>query len=423
MSKQDFNKTKENKFIKIRFDEICKNISDRITDPKQAKTDYYVGLEHLDSEDPKISRNGSPQDVGATKLKFKPGQILFGKRRWYLRKLAVAEQEGICSAHMMVLESINDKIKKDFLPLLMQGEDFFEKAISISAGSLSPTIKWKDLASLEFVIPLIPEQENILLIIHKIDDSIIHTQNLLEKTKNYVISRRESLLTKGIGHTKSGKEIIDDFGKITIPDDWKFNKLKDVTLKIKSGGTPTSSKKMYYGGNVPFVTIKDISKSTKFINETIDTITELGLKNSNAWMIPSNSILFSIYASIGKVRINKIPLVTHQGILGILVNSDEMCLDFLFYLLQHIHPKLMRYALKGTQGNLTKDIVENMKVAYPKSKLEMNQITLILKNMDNQINQQQSHLTNLKLLRKSILNSKLTNKKLIHKKTGVTEIV
>ena len=147
---------------------------------------------------------------------------------------------------------------------------------------------------------------------------------------------------------------------------------------------------------------------TKFINKTIDTITELGLKNSNAWMVPSNSILFSIYASIGKVRINQIPLVTHQGILGIIVNNDELSNDFLFYLLQHVYSKLMRYVLKGTQGNLTKDIVENVKVSYPNSKSEMKQIVSILSNINEQITQQQFHLSNLKTMRKSIINSKLT---------------
>ena len=114
---------------KVRFDQICKNISNRIDDPKQADTDYYVGLEHLDSEEPKISRHGSPQDVSKTKLLFKPGHILFGKRNWYLRRLAVAQREGICSAHMLVLEPIEGKITKEFLPLLMFSDEFYEKAI------------------------------------------------------------------------------------------------------------------------------------------------------------------------------------------------------------------------------------------------------------------------------------------------------
>ena len=150
--------TSNGSWQKVRFDEICKNISDRIDDPKQAKTDYYVGLEHLDSEDPKISRHGSPQDVSKTKLLFKPGHILFGKRNWYLRRLGVAQRDGICSAHMLVLEPIEGKSTKEFLPLVMFSDDFYEKALMVSAGSMSPTIKWKDLAPLEFLIPSIEQQ-------------------------------------------------------------------------------------------------------------------------------------------------------------------------------------------------------------------------------------------------------------------------
>jgi len=110
---------------KVRFDQICKNVSDKIDDPKQAETDYYVGLEHLDSEEPRILRHGTPDDVNATKLKFKAGQILFGKRRWYQRKLAITECSGICSAHMMVLEAVEGKIIKEFLPIFFARRRIF----------------------------------------------------------------------------------------------------------------------------------------------------------------------------------------------------------------------------------------------------------------------------------------------------------
>ena len=80
----------------VRFDEMAHNLVDRV-EPKDAKTEYYVGLEHLDSDTLKISRWGSPDEVEATKFRFKPGDIIFGKRRCYQRKLGVAEFEGICS--------------------------------------------------------------------------------------------------------------------------------------------------------------------------------------------------------------------------------------------------------------------------------------------------------------------------------------
>ena len=117
---------------------------------------------------------------------------------------------------MLVLEPIEGKSTKEFLPLLMFSDDFYEKALMVSAGSMSPTIKWKDLAPLEFLIPSIAQQEHILSITHKIDQTISNSQKLLEKTKNYMVSRRESLLTRGIGHTKFKK----------VP--WLFQKEIDI---------------------------------------------------------------------------------------------------------------------------------------------------------------------------------------------------
>ncbi len=194
-----------NSWQKVRFDQICKNISNRIEDPKKAVTDYYVGLEHLDSEEPKILRHGSPLDVSKTKLLFKSGHILFGKRNWYLRRLAVAERDGICSAHMLVLEPIEGKSIKEFVQLLMFSDDFYEKALTVSAGSMSPTIKWKDLGKLEFSLPSLKNQKSILSLMDKIDHTITSMQDLLEKSKIYRNSRRELLLTRGVRHSKFKK--------------------------------------------------------------------------------------------------------------------------------------------------------------------------------------------------------------------------
>ena len=78
----------------LRFDQIAHNIAERI-DPAEAETDIYVGLEHLDPESLHIKRWGTPADVKGTKLCFYNGDIIFGRRRAYQRKLAVAEFDGI----------------------------------------------------------------------------------------------------------------------------------------------------------------------------------------------------------------------------------------------------------------------------------------------------------------------------------------
>jgi type I restriction enzyme, S subunit len=401
--------TSNGSWQKVRFDEICKNVSDRIEDPKQAETDYYIGLEHLDSEDPKISRHGSPQDVGATKLKFKTGQILFGKRRWYLRKLAVAEREGICSAHMMVLESIDDKIKKEFLSILMQGEDFFEKALSVSAGSLSPTIKWKDLSTLEFLIPSIEQQENILSVMQKIDDSISNAQTLLEKTKNYMVSRCESLLTRGIGHTKF-KKVPWYYGKtIEIPEEWRIKHIHELILSHKQG---FYTNQKYTKKGIRLVTITDLH-NPELDYDSMPFI-ELDKKLMDSFKVDVGDFLFARSGAIGRFGIatKNIPCVFASYIIRFKLNENFLLNNFLRFFLQTIFGVKQLNMIKqgGANININAENIKSMKLILPPIP-EQKQIASILSNINEQITQQQSHLTNLKVLRKSILNSKLTKEK------------
>ena len=124
--------------------------------------EHYVGLEHLDTDSLKIRRWGTPDDVEATKLMFKKGEIIFGRRRAYQRKLGVAEFDGICSAHAMVLRAKPDVVLPAFLPFFMQSDLFMKRAVEISVGSLSPTINWKTMAVQKFELPPIDEQERLV---------------------------------------------------------------------------------------------------------------------------------------------------------------------------------------------------------------------------------------------------------------------
>lgn len=159
----------------VSFGEIARCIGDRVDDPSKAGVERYVGLEHLDPESLKIRRWGKPTDVEAQKLRFQPGDIIFGKRRAYQRKLAVADFEGICSAHAMVLRANTERIEKDFLPFFMQSDVFFDRALSISVGSLSPTINWRTLAEQEFVVPPRKKQIEMAEVLWAVEDDISAT--------------------------------------------------------------------------------------------------------------------------------------------------------------------------------------------------------------------------------------------------------
>lgn len=186
----------------FRFDQIADNIAERV-EPAEAETDIYVGLEHLDPNSLRLRRWGTPADVEGTKLRFYPGDVIFGRRRAYQRKLAVAEFEGICSAHAMVLRARPDVCLPEFLPFFLQSDRFFERAMAISVGSLSPTINWKTLAVQEFPLPPLDEQRRIAEILWAAEDAVIGYKKvegeltiLLRSYQEQIIWRAEHPRTK-----------------------------------------------------------------------------------------------------------------------------------------------------------------------------------------------------------------------------------
>jgi type I restriction enzyme S subunit len=155
----------------VRFDELAQMVNERV-DPSATDADIYVGLEHLDPDSLKLRRWGTPSDVIGDKLQFRKGDIIFGRRRAYQRKLAVAEFDGICSAHAMVVRANAETVDPEFLPFLMQSDLFMQRAIDISVGSLSPTINWKTLRIQEFPLPPKDEQRRIADILWAAEDAI-----------------------------------------------------------------------------------------------------------------------------------------------------------------------------------------------------------------------------------------------------------
>ena len=159
-------------WTRVAFGDVARNITDRVDNPAKAGVDRYVGLEHLGSESLTISRWGLPTDVAATKLLFRRGDIILGRRRVYQRKLAVADFDGICSAHALVLRARSEAVDPDFLPYFMQTDSFMDRALQISVGSLSPTINWTALAREEFSLPPLATQRRLAGALSALDRAV-----------------------------------------------------------------------------------------------------------------------------------------------------------------------------------------------------------------------------------------------------------
>lgn len=216
------------------------------------------------------------------------------------------------------------------------------------------------------------------------------------------------------------KTILEKNTQNNIPRGWVRTTLEEISMNLQSGGTPlTKQKEFYENGTIPFVKIEDITNSKKYLYDTKIKITENGLKNSTAWLVPENSLLYTMYASYGIPIINKINVATSQAIIAYIPPQKLISIDFIYYYLLYIKRKLIP---KGTtQGNLNASIIKTLqillsplseqkrivsKIEELMSKLDFNE--KILELIKRQISNYEKALLKSAFGGKLILNEKIT---------------
>lgn len=156
---------------------------------KGSKDGYpIVGLEHLIPEEITLTTWDEGRENTFTKM-FRKGNVLFGRRRAYLKKAAVAPFDGICSGDITVIEADPDKILPELLPFIIQNDDLFDFAVGKSAGSLSPRVKWENLKNYEFELPDMDKQKELAELLWAIDDTKKSYQELIAATDELVKSQ------------------------------------------------------------------------------------------------------------------------------------------------------------------------------------------------------------------------------------------
>jgi restriction endonuclease S subunit len=155
-------------WTRVAFGDVVRQVRDTV-DPIESGLEIFVAGEHMATDDLRIRRWGSVGDgyLGpAFHMRFKPGQVLYGSRRTYLRKIALAEFEGVTANTTFVLESKNPKVLlPELLPFIMQKEGFHEHSIKQSKGSVNPYINFTDLIWYEFDLPPLDEQLRIVKVL------------------------------------------------------------------------------------------------------------------------------------------------------------------------------------------------------------------------------------------------------------------
>ena len=292
----------------VKLDDVAIEVKETY---KGDKTGYpIVGLEHISPGEVALP-NWSVNTKNTFSKIFRQGDILFGRRRAYLKKAAIAPFDGICSGDITVIRAKSDKLYPELLPFIIQNEDFFDYAVEKSAGSLSPRVKWEHLKNYKFKLPSLEKQKNLAELFWSINDSRNAYQKLLQETDELI-----------------NAQFIERFGH--LPEQFKHETIElGCIADMLSGGTPSSKHPEYYGDKYPFITTPCLGKNYINENDAVTWLSERGVENSSTHIIPAYSIMYGNRVGVGKSSINTCEMCTNQDILSF-YNINTSKYDLLF---------------------------------------------------------------------------------------------
>ncbi|WP_322876325.1 restriction endonuclease subunit S [Mycoplasmopsis felis] len=290
----------------------------------------------------------------------------------------------------------NIKIDRHFL-FYNLWKNFWEFCQKNTREGSIPYLLYNDISDFKIFKSHSNEQQKIGKLLDQISNLITLEQSKLNKLKQL----KETLLQKMFpgGNSKTPRIRFKGF-----EGEWKEERLENITKRMSSGGTPSTTIKKFYNGKIPFLTISDMTKVGKYINNTEKNITPEAIENSSTWLVPKNSLLLSMYASFGKTAINKKEITTSQAILGIILNNN-ISVEFLYYLLflMDINQYWYKQVETGTQPNLSNWTVSKTLIKLTKNISEQQKIGDFFSNIDTLINLYNSKLNKLKQIKEALL--------------------
>ena len=253
---------------------------------KGSKDGYpIVGLEHLIPEEVTLTAWNEDSENTFTKM-FRKGNVLFGRRRAYLKKAAVAPFDGICSGDITVIEALPDRILPELLPFIIQNDDLFDFAVGKSAGSLSPRVKWEYLKNYEFELPDMDKQRELAELLWAMDATKKSYQKLIAATDELVKS-----------------QFIEMFGNPLLNEmKWPVQKMKDVAPALPYSGKVSSNSNRCWLLNLDMIE----SNTGRIIDKVYVPMSEIG---------PSTTTFSREYVLFSKLRpyLNKVVIPDDSG--------------------------------------------------------------------------------------------------------------
>ena len=339
----------------------------------------------LDNLDKKSYKLVKPNEFAYNPARINVGSIAFNN----LNKTVIVSS-------LYVVLKMSEKLNNEFILQFIKSQPFINEVRRNTEGSVREYLFFDNFKNVKF--PYIAdrsEQVKIGNLLKQFDDTISIQEQELDTLKQ----TKQGFLQKMF--PKEGESVPE----IRFPGftgEWEEHKLEELIEKGGSGGTPKSTNKSYYDGDIPFLAISDISNSHGYIDNTEKFISENGLENSAAWLVPKGAISLAMYASVGKLAILNIEVATSQAFYN-MVFEDDSLRDFVYHRLYkaNVSGEWTSLISTGTQANLNAKKIRSFMIRLPNDKEEISEIGSFFKKIDKTILFHQQELETLKQTKKA----------------------
>ncbi len=400
-------------WIEVKLEDISKQITDGSHNPPKAVDSGIPMLSARNIENDNITfddvRFIADEEFEREnyRTKIETGDVLLTIVAT-IGRTAVVSDNSIAFTLQRSVAAIKPLIHSKYLMYSFQSP-FFQKQLTDNAkGTAQKGVYLRTLRSLKIPLAPLQEQERIVSKIESLFSELDQAGKGLQKAKQQLEIYMQALLKSAFEGKLTNKNV--EFGK--LPEDWNIVKVSDISNVVRGGSPRPAGDTRYYGGSIPFLKVKDITKDNKVVLNTYEyTIKEAGLKKTRR-INPKTLLLSNSGATLGVPKICMIDATINDGIAAFL-NLDERSVSYLYYYFLSKTQQLRNINMGAAQPNLNTSIINNIEVAYC-SFDEQNQIVEILEsrftlidNLDNSINKS---LNDVMLFKHSILKNAFEGK-------------
>lgn len=316
-----------------KFGDVVFEPKESAKDPAADGIEHVVGLEHIETENIHLRNSANLQESTTFTKRFAVGDVLFGRRRAYLKKAAQATFCGICSGDITVFRA-KDNLLSNLLPFIVHNEKFFDYAIKHSAGGLSPRVKFKDLANYEFLLPPKDQQAKLAELLWAMDEVIESEKEVLSLKGKLFLTYSKSIFSEGIG-----KQI----------------ELKNIGV-LTMGQSPSGSTYNESGDGMPF-----LQGNAEFGDKHP---THIKFTNAPNKIVQEKTILISVRAPVGDLNIADREYCIGRGLAGLYIENDVLR-DYVYNFLKYAKYELEKYSTGSTFKAINKDTLSSLKCMIP----------------------------------------------------------